>query len=243
MNALSTTWLSYTAGLSEVPADELLDRSFLNPEYADGEFRYPMANGQLKIFASAKEWYEYVRGLRIYPTQVTLPYVDAFDEALRALFMAYLFPEFTKMAEMKALATLEGALKEAYRHKMCERVRKPKVPGSPPVVEHQQRCAELAVCLEWAVNNDGLEARLVDRTIGWRRPEALNVIRDKQMHGRFEEMLPWGGLFEVIKETIEYAFRYWSTYDIHELRANRVSLRMNAGNPAGEIPLQWYEKS
>ncbi|MHB1280567.1 MAG: hypothetical protein ACYCYL_04955 [Acidithiobacillus sp.] len=220
MKPVATTWLSYYAGYTEEPADELLDIGFLNQEYRSHPFAYPMDNGQIKHFASVEQWYDYVQSLRIKPHQVTLPYVDAFDEALRVLFMTYIIPEFCKMAETKAFATLEGALKEAYHHKTCK-----------TVSNKIHRRAGLADCLEWAEKNDGLTPDLFDKTIGQRRPEALNVIRDKQMHGKFEEMFPWGGLFEVIKETIEYAFRNLEEYDIHQLRAHNILLRMDSSGP------------
>ena len=234
MTPLSATWLLYVTGGADEPPEELLDTGFICPEYRSHPFVYPMDYGELRQFISIKEWYAYIRTLRIQPKQVAIPYIDAFDEALRALFLSYLFPEFSKLGEMKALAVLEGALKEAYRHKMCERTVKPKAPGTNPTVEHRPRCASLDECLEWAVKYDSLEPKLVDSTIGRRRAEALNVIRNKQMHGTFEEMLPWGGLFEVIKETIEYAFRGWNTYDIHQLREYNLVLRMDAAAAADE---------
>lgn len=232
MKPVASTWFSYYAGYTEEPADELLDIGFLNQEYRSHPFAYPMDNGQIKQFASVEQWYDYVQSLRIKPHQVPLPYLDAFDEALRALFMTYIIPEFCKMAEMKALSTLEGALKEAYRHQMCKQlVKKSQTESGESSTGSVHRCAALADCLEWAEQHDGLEPNLFDKKIGQRRPEALNVIRDKQMHGRLEEMFPWGGLFEVIQETIEYAFRNWEEYDIHQLRAHSILLRMDSSGP------------
>lgn len=228
MTPVTTTWLSYYSGFTDEFPTNLLRLDFICDEYRANTFTYPMDYGELREFPTIEGWYAYVQSLRIYPRQVTIPYVDAFDEALRALFMAYLLPEFAKLAEMKTLAVLEGALKEAYQHKMCYRTVKPQTLGDNPRAEHKPQCVSLDVCLEWAVENDGLESRLVDRTIGRRRAEALNVIRNKQMHGSFEEMFPWGGLFEVIKETIEYAFRGWNIYDIHHLREYHIALYMDA---------------
>jgi hypothetical protein len=226
MKPLATTWCTYYAGFAEQPPDELLDIGFLNQEYRSHPFAYPMDNGQIKQFASVKQWYDYVQSLRIPPHQVTLLYVDAFDEALRALFMTFLLPEFSKMAETRAFTTLEGALKEAYQHKMCkQQVKKPQAESGETFTETVHRCAALADCLEWAEQHDGLEPNLFDKTIGRRRPNALNVIRDKQMHGNLEEVSPWGGLFEVVKETIEHAFRNWSIYDVHQLRAVNMVTR------------------
>lgn len=235
MTPLSATWLLYVTGGADEPPEELLDTGFICPEYRSHSFAYPMDYGELREFPTIEGWYAYVQSLRIYPKQVAIPYVDAFDEALRALFMSYLFPEFCKLGEMKALAVLEGTLKEAYRHKMCERVVKPKAPATTTTTEHKPQCVSLDECLEWAVLNDNLDSRFVDKTIGRRRPEALNVIRDKQAHGRLDEMFPWGGLFEVIKETIEYAFRSWNTYDIHQLREYTIAMRMGAGASEEEL--------
>ncbi|MHB8181435.1 MAG: hypothetical protein ACYDC7_02420 [Acidithiobacillus ferrivorans] len=230
MKPLATTWCTYYAGFVEQPPDELLDIGFLNEEYRSRPFYYPMAKGNIRGFPTVEQWYDYVQSLRIRPHQVPLPYLDAFDEALRALFMTYLLPEFCKMAEMKALSTLEGALKEAYHHQMCKQTAgKTKSKAGESSTGSVHRCAALADCLEWAEQHDGLEPNLFDKSIGQRRPEALNVIRDKQMHGKLEEMFPWGGLFEVSKSTLEYAFRNWSTYDIHQLRA--VNMATSTGPP------------
>jgi hypothetical protein len=169
-----------------------------------------MASGLIRRFGSIHEWYDYVKSLRLQPKQVSLPYVDAFDESLRALFMAYALPEFCKMGEMKALATLEGALLAAYEHKMC----------TAKAGDH--RCATLAPILEWANKNDGLPAEWFKRDPPNKSRSDLSVIRNKQMHGEMlQETLPWAGLFEVVKETIEYAYRNHLPYDIHELRLTR----------------------
>lgn len=38
------------------------------------------------------------------------------------------------------------------------------------------------------------------------------------MHGYLlEETLPWGGLFESVKATIEFAYKDSPPYDVHEL--------------------------
>ena len=239
MKPLATTWCTYYAGFAEQPPDELLDIGFLNEKYRSRPFYYPMAKGNIREFPTVEQWYNYVQSLRIPPHQIPLPYLDAFDEALRALFMTYLLPEFCKMAEMKALSTLETALKDAYHHQMCKqtaRKTKPKAGESSTGSVH--RCAALADCLEWAEQHDGLEPNLFDKSIGQRRPEALNVIRDKQMHGKLEEMFPWGGLFEVIKSTVGYAFRNWTIYDIHQLRA--VNMATRAGFPDSSFG-QWQD--
>lgn len=229
MEPLSTTWCTYCFGIAEQAPEELLDTGFIRAEYRAGVFMYPMEKGYIRKFNDIDEWYAYVKSLRIRPYKVALPYIDSFDEALHALFMTYLLPGFCKMAEMKALSTLEGALKEAYRHKMCKvkQPKKSKAESGETFTESVHRCAGLADCLEWAEKNDGLEPNLFDKSIGSRKPQALNVIRDKQMHGKLEEMFPWGGLFDVIKSTIEYAFRNGDPYDITQMRMQYASARID----------------
>lgn len=199
-----STWCMYSRSFTPLP-DELLDINIIGEDYRERPyFAYPMVRGRVRQFGSIHEWYDYVKSLRLQPKQIFLPYVDAFDEALRALFMTYVLPEFCKMAEMKAFATLEGALLAAYEHKMCKNG------------EGEHRCAMLAKILEWTNKNDDLPVEWYKRDRSKRSRNDLNVIRNKQMHGEiFEETLPWAGLFEVIKETIEYAYRNHPKYDIH----------------------------
>ena len=218
------TWCMYYRGITP-PPNELLDINILSDEYKKRPyFAYPMSNGSLRQFASVYEWYGYVKSLRIQPGRVLLAYMDAFDEALRILFMAYALPEFAKSGEMKAFATLEGALLVAYEHKMCE------------TRKGQHRCAGLGKTLEWAERYDALRPGRVD--LSKASHHALNVIRDKQMHGRLlEETLPWGGLFEMVKETIEYAYRNHRQYDIHRERlAYGSSLMQMTGADLDYVP-------
>lgn len=205
---IPATWCMYCLSRTP-PPDELLDINIIGEEYRQRpNFAYPMERGNIRLFGSIHEWYDYVKSLRLQPKQVFLPYVDGFDEGLRALFMTYVLPEFCKMGEMRALATLEGALLAAYEHKMCK----------TKAGEHH--CATLAPILRWANKNDGLPAEWFKRDPSNRSPNDLDVIRNKQMHGEVlqETTLPWAGLFEVIKETIEYAYRNHPPYDIHEMR-------------------------
>lgn len=223
------TWCQYYLGATPSPV-ELLDIKIISYEYHNRpHFAYPMSNGEIQRFDSIREWYDYVVTLRLEPKQVFLPYVDAFDEALRALFMAYVIPEFCKMGEMKVLATLEGALLAAYQHKMC----------TTRAGEH--KCATLDAVLKWANKNDQLPVKWHQRDEQKASRNDLRVIRNKQMHGEMlEETLPWGGLFDVVKMTIEYAFRNYPLYNIHDARQVFVNSHRehddwsgNAGNGDG----------
>lgn len=226
MIGIMPTWCTYYSGAVDVWPEELLDINIISGEYRRRPFfAYPMPNGHFRQFADIQEWYQYVKSFRLVPGKIVLPYLDAFDEALRALFMTYLFGEFCKMGEMKAFATLEGALLTAYAHKMCKEAK-----------NGRHRCAGLGETLKWAEENDGLRPGLFDVSKLQRSPSALNVIRDRQMHGYlFEETLPWGGLFELIKETIEYAYRNHPPYDIHNQRhvyGNQfANIEGNSGSP------------
>ena len=210
LDLLATSWCTYTSGGCAAPV-ELLDYGFIKETYRYRNFAYPMAQGQIRGF-TLEEWYVYVSSLRISPGKVRLPFVDSFDEALRSLFMTYLFGEFSKLAEMKALATLEGSLKDAYSHQMCQEKKNKKTGVS------WHDCASLSKCLQWAIEHDGLPEGLLDDSVGSRRTNALNVIRDNQMHGKLIiETMPWGGIFEAIKGVIEHAFRNHDAYDVHDL--------------------------
>ena len=98
--------------------------------------------------------------------------------------------------------------------------------------QEHKKCAGLGETLEWIERNDVLFEGLADNSKGSRRPNALNVIRDRLMHGNQQEMVPWGGLFKVVKEVIEHAFRNHEPFDIHRLR------RMSDGSDITQfIPL------
>lgn len=216
MYELSGTWCTYYAGFAQNPPSDLLDLGWFTPESLSRDFNYPEEMAQLRHFSDMRAWYDYVQSLRIPPGNVVLLYLDAFDEALRALAMTYFSPGFCKLAESKALSTLEDALKMAYNHRMCISKQNPQ--------EHK-KCAGLGETLKWVEHNDVLFEGLADNSKGSRRPNALNVIRDRLMHGNQQEMFPWGGLFKIVKEVIEHAFRNHEPYDIHS-RPNLLDLEL-----------------
>ncbi|MHB8348559.1 MAG: hypothetical protein ACYDHM_15705, partial [Acidiferrobacterales bacterium] len=201
------TWCMYHRSITP-PPKELLDINIIGEEYRKHPyFAYPMPSGDMRHFADIYAWYDYVQSLRLQLQRVLLAYVDAFDEALRALFMAYALPEFCKLGKMKVLATLEGALLAAYKHKTCT------------TRKGEHRCAMLADILNWANEEDSLPAEWLKHDVSKKSRSDLSVIRNKQMHGEMlQETLPWGGLFEVVKETIQYAYRNRTPYDIHKER-------------------------
>ena len=207
MYELNGTWCTYYAGFAQNPPRELLDLGWFAPESLYRGFNYPEEKGQFRNFSDMLAWYDYVQSLRIQPGKVVPPYLDAFDEALRALAMTYFSPGFCKLAESKALSTLEDALKLAYNHRMCK--------FDKQNSRAHKKCAGLGEALEWVEQNDVLYRGLADNGRGSRRPNALNVIRDRLMHGNQQEMMPWGGLFKTVKEVIEHAFRNHEPYDIH----------------------------
>ena len=207
MIPMPATWCMYYRGITPAP-EELLDLNIISEEYRmRPHFAYPMGRGELRRFTDVRSWYDYVQGLRIQPGKVLLPYIDAFDEGLRALFMTYVLPEFCKLGEMKVLATLEGAALVAYKHAMC--VDK----------DSGHRCAMLRQILDWAHKNDGLPVEWFKQEVSGKSRSDLNVIRNKQMHGELlEETFPWGGLFENAKRILEYVYWNREPYDVHKER-------------------------
>lgn len=206
MIAPPATWCMYYRGVTPAPK-KLVDVNIIGEEYRKRLFAYPMAYGKIQRFADMYEWRFYLQSLRLRPEKVPLAYIDAFDEALRALFMAYALPELSKLGEMKAFATLEGALLMAYEHKMCTEK------------EGRHRCVTLARILEWASVNDSLPAEWYRESLAKRSRSDLHVIRNKQMHGALlEETMPWGGLFNAVKKIIEHAYRNHPQYDVHRER-------------------------
>lgn len=212
----SGTWCTYYAGFAQNPPRDLLNLGWFTPESLSRGFNYPDEVAQFRHFPDMRAWCDFLQSLRILPGKVVPPYLDSFDEALRALAMTYFLPEFCKLAESKALSTLEDALKMAYNHRMCTFKQNSQ--------EHK-KCAGLGETLKWLEHNDVLIEGLADNSKGSRRPNALNVIRDRLMHGSQQEMFPWGGLFKIVKEVIEHAFRNHEPYDIH-CRPNVLGVEM-----------------
>lgn len=227
MIAPPATWCMYYRGMTPAPK-KLVDINIIGEEYRKRPyFAYPMPKGVLRQFGTIHEWHGYVEGLRIQPGRVLLPYVDAFDEALRALFMAYVLPEFSKFGEMKALATLEGALLSVYEHKMCKVTKKGK-----------HNCAGLGDILGWGRKHKGLPSAFFESDSERSSRSDLKVIRDKQMHGYLlEETLPWGGLFESVAKTIEFAYEDCVPYDVHtESLVMGNGLAERDGKPLDHVP-------
>ena len=212
MIAPPAAWCMYVSGDS-TPPEQLLDIKMISDEYQRRPyFGYPTLPAGLRQFGDITSWYVYVSSLRILPGQVPLLYIDAFDEALRALFMTYVLPEFSKFGEMKALATLEGALVARSEHKMCKTAKK--------TGEH--RCAGLKDILSWANKHKILPSEFFESGSGRSPCDELIGIRNRQMHGyMLEETLPWGGLFETVKAAIEFAYKDSPPYDVHNLRLGK----------------------
>lgn len=101
-------------GLAPVWPEELLNVSVIDKSYHERGFSYPTPAGPFRHFLNIHEWYDYVKSLRLAPGRIPPAYLAAFDVALRALFMAYMYADFCKLGEMKALAVLEDAVKNAY---------------------------------------------------------------------------------------------------------------------------------
>ncbi len=221
--------------MGKTPAPEqLFDIDIINDKYRKCAYLHQMPDSTLRQFDTIDKWYDYVKTLRIQPGQVLLPYVDAFDIALRALVMAYVLPEFCKLGEMKALATLEQALLGAYKHQMCQ------------TKKDKHCCAKLFEILGWATKNHGLPVewyRYVElpesRSKSPRRscPSDLTAIRNRQMHGQhYQETLPWAGLFEFVKKIIEFAYKDSPPYDLERERLLFMNATTNdSGDWCGEM--------
>lgn len=199
------TWCRYYGGFTQSPPDRLIELDWFRPEVVGMIFCYPDTKGQLKQFSGLEDWHNYVLTLRLKPSKIPLPHIDSFDDALRALVMSYFFSGLSKVAESKALSALEDALKVAYQHKMCT--------TDKQTGEHKCHLG-LGGILNWLAQQDEFYKDMADTEKGHRRQNALNVIRDKQMHGNQSEVMPWGGLFEKVKQTIEHAFHNWAIYDL-----------------------------
>ncbi len=125
--------------------------------------------------------------------------------------MTYFASGFSKMAEHKALSTLEEALKVAYEKKIRFR-----------------RNAGLGAILKTLAEQDPFYAGLADNTKETdqqkRRANAVNVIRDKLSHGESEEVMHWANLFESVKAIMEHAFAHHPQYVVGNNRLATIGI-------------------
>ena len=151
----------------------------------------------IQQFIDIADWRKYVLDLRL---SGSVPEISRrkYDQVLRLLFMAWLDDSIIKLAELGALAALEGAIKARYPDKFNG----------------------LEAALKYLVKSGGVtdEALRVFRETGMPVMQnilrtskngsgsSLSEIRNRLAHGDPFEIMPWAGLFEVVRDLIDFMY-------------------------------------
>ena len=186
--------------------DEPLLLDFSVPMFRDSEplqivGPVPGNPAAIREFTNLADWRSYVLGLQLRGS-VPKAFRRYHNQTLRALFLAWLDGGVIQLAELWALATLEGAIKTRYP-RINERAKEEgiKVPG-------------LEYALRYLVNQGGLTdealresgARVLQNVLKGGNGSSLSEIRNGLAHGNALGGMPWGGLFEVIRDLIDFMY-------------------------------------
>jgi hypothetical protein len=187
-----------------------------DPEYlaavaaAASHFRGPLIvpwpmPGNLGGFVSFDEfpqWQGFVLNLGV-PYRIPLIVSAKFERAQRLYLHGWMDADLIKAGELAALTTLELALKDRYGGK---------------VRRNKWGDYSFAALLRYMPEKDGLTdpivpmnvrcggGSVVDLLTGDRKP-SLAQIRNDMAHGYPFDGLPWGGLLELVRDLITYAYR------------------------------------
>jgi len=165
---------------------------------------WPMP-GNLGGFVSFDEfaqWQRFVLKLSL-PNGIPLIVSAKFERAQRLYLFGWMDADIIKAGELAALTTLELALKDRYGGK---------------VKKNKRGDYSLAALLRYMPEKDGLTDALVPMNIrcgggsvvelltgDWN--PSLTQIRNDMAHGYPFDRLPWGGLLELVRDLIAYAYR------------------------------------
>lgn len=183
--------------------DSFLDLTLLGGVHRDLPLALPWpapdnAGGFIE-FSTATQWRAFVSSLGLPPG---MPEIIAakFRRAQMLYFLAWLYTDLIKAGELTALATLELALNDRYGEKVRKR-------GA------YRRFAELlAYMIRDGLTDDKIPMvkRSGGSAIGFVNGTAkpsLADLRNKQAHGDPFDGLPVGGLLELVRDLIAYAYR------------------------------------
>ena len=150
-------------------------------------------------FSTATQWQAFVSSLSL-PSGIPEIVTAKFRRAQMLHFLAWLYFDLIKAGELVALSTLELALNDRYGSKIKMRG------GYRPFAD----------LLKYMVH-DGLtdeKIAMVRRSggsaigfVNGNSKPSLAEIRNKQAHGDPFDGFPYGGLLELVRDLIEYAYR------------------------------------
>jgi hypothetical protein len=176
--------------------------------------------GGFRSFQTVSDWREFVLDLslnRLIPDVVAIK----FQRAQKLFFLGWIDPDLIKAGELVSLTALELALKDRYGSALKDRYRMQK--------GKEKRRVSLQELLNHMVEEDGLTddklptvqrcGGTVVRNLYETKAErekrkgskrmTIVEIRNSLAHGDPFDALPWGGLLEIVRDLIDYAYRDW----------------------------------
>lgn len=147
-------------------------------------------------FTNIEQWRQRVLSLRLSGTPPDAIQRN-YERMLRVLFLAWLDASVIKLAELAALASLEVAIKQRYQLKFR---------GLEPALEHLVDKVGVRDADLRSVRECG--GTVVSRLLLKSPPDgtALSEIRNRLAHGDPFETMPWGGLFEVVRDLVDFMY-------------------------------------
>lgn len=151
-------------------------------------------------FDEADDWHAFVQRLSL-DERIPDSVRAKFARAQRLYVLGWLDGDLVKAGELAALITLEMAVRDRYAHKLPARQR------------------SFAALLRYMVDVDGLTdgeipmivqygGTAVDRVRGSAKP-SLSDLRNGMAHGDPFDALPVGGLLELVRDLVMFAYRHY----------------------------------
>ena len=183
-----------------------LDINLVNPVFHERCFNYPGGSGLLE-FPHIANWRDYLLSLKIRSAKVPTIHTEAYHAALRMMLLTWVEYSAAKSAELQALRSLESALTGAYMDRLKSKNPKSRAHFSD-LLEFSVKTDDLPETFALKRLADGHIVYKVEKKDKWKYAEwTLPSIRNALAHGDIFNNLPWGGLFEAVREVMEHAYR------------------------------------
>ena len=160
----------------------------------------PIQNNPVGItyFTNIEQWRLYVVSLQfkgVAPEQIRAKH----EHVLRVLFLSWLDAAVIKTAEMAVLATLEAAIKMRYPET--------EIPTLEKALKHLIKHSKVTDNdLPVVRQSGGTVVKNLLRTSKDGSGSGLSEIRNRLAHGDPLEFTPWAGLFEVVRDLVDFMY-------------------------------------
>jgi hypothetical protein len=182
---------------------EFFDIGMLSGIHRDGPLVLPWPApgkpGGFLEFSTPTQWKNFVLSLSL-PTGIPEIVTAKFRRAQMLYFLAWLYFDLIKAGELVALSTLELALNDRYGDMVKKRG------GYRPfadLLKHMLRDGLTDDKIPMVKRSGGSAIGFVNGDL---KP-SLSEIRNKQAHGDPFDGFPYGGLLELVRDLIAYAYR------------------------------------